>query len=77
MPRGYEVTEHQQRMVLRLLRESYRDGSQVRRSQIPKMTGLEKRTVWRIIDRAAIGWLRVLERAEQVEDMINRSGGAG
>lgn len=73
MPSGEKVSERQRRHTLQLLRQSYREGSALKRSQIPEIVGLHRDTVSLIRDQAAIKWLEELEQAERLGDLRDRA----
>jgi len=72
MPRGEQTTYGQWRQALKLLKESYREGSEVRRSRIPAMCGMSARTFCRIRDQAAIHWYDDVLHAEHISDVRDR-----
>ena len=72
MPSGTPIVRGQFIHVLRLLRQSRRPDSGVKRSQIPHITSLHRHTVTAIIEQAAIKWLESIEDAERHDDLVDR-----
>lgn len=72
MPSGSKVPDRIWHWALQLLRQSYRPGSELRRSKIPEICGIHRNTFHRIRDEAAIKWLEYCEDAERHDQLVDR-----
>lgn len=72
MTSGRQTTSRDFIYVLRLLRQSKRTGSMLKRADIPRLSHLSRDAVRAIIDQAAIHWLDDLESAQRMDELINR-----